>query len=285
MIQPVKSGDALLGEIDRLELPEMRVALWWLGQSGFVVKWRDAVIFLDPYLSEHLTAKYAATTRPHLRMTAAPFRGSDVRRADLVLATHQHSDHLDPGTVPDILRNVPRAKLVLPRALGDHAVAMGVERERLVPADAGRPIECRTGSGARVVIHPVPAAHESLDWSEEAGYPYLGYVLETGERAIYHSGDCVPYEGLGDWLRPFRLDAVLLPINGRDPSRGVTGNFSIAEAAELAAAVHAGWLVPMHYDMFTFNTVDVSEFLAYVPARCPRQKYRVLRCGELWQLP
>lgn len=112
MIQPVKCGAELLRETETLELPPERVALWWLGQSGFAIKWRGAILFLDPYPSEHLTAKYANTGRPHIRMTAAPFRGSDVRRADLVLATHKHSDHLDPGTVPGILRNCPDARLV-----------------------------------------------------------------------------------------------------------------------------------------------------------------------------
>ena len=282
MIQPIKKSRELLAEIEA-QGPEDGVALWWLGQSGFVLKWLDAVLFVDPYLSEHLTAKYAATARPHVRMTEAPFRGADVGRADLVLATHKHSDHLDPGTVPDILKNTG-ARLVLPRALVEHAAAMGLERARLIPADAGRAIQYGLPGGRQVVIHPVPAAHEQLDWSERDGYPYLGYVIQLGDCTLYHAGDCVPYSNQLDWLRPFRLDAALLPINGRDAARGVPGNFTIAEAAELAEAAGAAWLVPMHYDMFTFNTVDVSDFAAWMAARHPRQKFNVLRCGERWRV-
>ncbi len=202
-------------------------------------------------------------------MTEAPFRGADVRHADLVLCTHKHSDHLDPGTVPDLMRNTD-AKLAVPRALVEHAAAMGIDRTRIIAADPGRPI-----SHAGVIVHPVPSAHEELDFSA-----YLGYVIQFGEFAVYHSGDCVPYDALLDWLKPFKLELALLPINGRDPARGVPGNFTIAEAASLAAAAGACLLVPMHYDMFTFNTVDVRDFIRHMDERCPRQPYRVMQCGE-----
>ena len=53
---------------------------------------------------------------------------------------------------------------------------------------------------------------------------------------------------------------LFLPINGRDPARGVPGNMTAAEAVDLAAAVRPRFVVPHHYDMFTFNTVPVEEF-------------------------
>jgi L-ascorbate metabolism protein UlaG (beta-lactamase superfamily) len=285
MIQPFQSGARLLDDIDNVRLDARQVGLWWLGQSGFVIKWREAVLFLDPYLSEHLTEKYAATNRPHVRMTEAPFRGADVRRADLVLITHKHSDHFDPGTVPYVLERVPTALLVLPPALMDYAADMGLEHSRLVPAYPDHPLTHVLQDGSRIVVHPIPAAHERLDWSPAHGYPYLGYVLQLGERTLYHSGDCVPYDGLVDWLRPYHLDAALLPINGRNRHHGILGNFTIEEAGQLAAAAGVEWLVPMHYDMFTFNTVDVAAFACHMAEHHPHQKIRILRCGERLILP
>ena len=35
--------------------------LWWLGQSGFLVKWQGKYLLFHPYLSESLTKKYADT--------------------------------------------------------------------------------------------------------------------------------------------------------------------------------------------------------------------------------
>src|SRR5215207_5837667 len=116
MIEPVQSGAPLLKEIAETSPAPATVVVWWLGQSGYVIKSRSATVVIDPYLSEHLTAKYEGTAKPHIRMTRAPFRGSDLRGIDLVLASHEHSDHLDPGTLPDLLAASPGALLVLPEA-------------------------------------------------------------------------------------------------------------------------------------------------------------------------
>ena len=98
---------------------------------------------IDPYLSEHLTTKYAGTPRPHVRMTRAPLRGADLCSVDLVLASHKHSDHLDPGTLPALMAGSPQAALVLPAAIRDHAEGLGLPAERLIGVDAGR----RRGAG------------------------------------------------------------------------------------------------------------------------------------------
>ena len=55
----------------------------------------------------------------------------------------------------------------------------------------------------------------------------------------------------------------LLPVNGRDAHRlahGVPGNFDFAEAVELCAAAGIATLVPHHWGMFAFNTVDPASF-------------------------
>ncbi len=64
---------------------------------------------IDPYLSEHLTRKYEGSSRPHTRMTRAPFRGEDLSGVNVILVSHKHSDHLDPGTLPGLLKAPRRA--------------------------------------------------------------------------------------------------------------------------------------------------------------------------------
>src|SRR4051794_2138959 len=125
MIEPVRSGKALLDEIAATNPVTGSVAVWWLGQSGFLLKSAGATVVIDPYLSEHLTAKYAATDRPHVRMTRAPFRGADLKGVDLILASHKHSDHLDPGTAPALLEANPGASLVVPSAIVEYAARLG----------------------------------------------------------------------------------------------------------------------------------------------------------------
>lgn len=282
MIQPVKRGPPLLDEIDRTDSPGP--TLWWLGQSGFVVKYRSVILYIDPYLSESLTLKYQHTDRPHIRMTEAPLRGGDVAHADMVLCTHGHSDHLDPATVPAMLEASPQAKVVLPKSLVEKALQAGVPHERMSPTDSDLRIEYFK-NGVYTRIYAVPAAHEELNWTPHGGYPCLGYVLRFDNCTIYHAGDCVPYDGLVDRLKRYSVTVALLPINGRDPKRGVAGNFEIGEAAGLAEDIGARWLVPMHYDMFTFNTVDVNRFVDHMLGHHPGQRFKVFQCGEGWSVP
>src|SRR5262245_7622715 len=111
MIEPVRQGPELVEELEGIAPRPGSLLVWWLGQSGFLIKSPVGLLAIDLYLSEHLTRKYAGTGRPHVRMTRAPLGGSELRDLDLVLASHRHSDHLDPGTLPDLLAAAPRAVL------------------------------------------------------------------------------------------------------------------------------------------------------------------------------
>ncbi len=266
--------------MDTAALEPNQVGVWWLGQSGYLLKWRGRLLGIDLYLSEHLTAKYAGTPKPHIRMTRAPIRGGDLRGLSLVLATHQHSDHLDPGTLPDLLRASPDCLLVLPRPLESYAVhTLGLPADRLMPVDVGDSLDLQ---GVRV--HPIPSAHEDLDLTPEGRHPYLGYLIRFGEDlTVYHSGDTIPHPALFEALRGFRVDVAFLPINGRDSRRhalGVPGNMTIHEACRAAQEVAAALIIPHHYDMFTFNTADVREFSQEMERCCPEIRTRILRCGE-----
>jgi L-ascorbate metabolism protein UlaG (beta-lactamase superfamily) len=92
----------------------------------------------------------------------------------------------------------------------------------------------------------------------------------------------VPFPELPGLLRRWELDLALLPINGRDSQRGVPGNFTGPEAARLAHAIGARQVIPMHYDMFAFNTVSPAEFER--EAQRLGQPYRILLNGERYTL-
>ena len=73
----------------------------------------------------------------------------------------------------------------------------------------------------------------------------------------------------------------MLPINGDNPARKVAGNLNSHEAAALGKMINARVIIPCHYDMFSFNTADVSEFER--EAQQINQGYRVLQGGELFK--
>jgi L-ascorbate metabolism protein UlaG (beta-lactamase superfamily) len=278
MIEPVRHGPALVEEIASTIPAPGSLAVWWLGQSGFLIKSRRGLLAVDLYLSEHLTTKYAATDRPHVRMTRAPIRGHDLRGVDLVLASHKHSDHLDPGTLPELLAG-SQAVLVLPEAIRQHALDIGLPPDRLAGIDAGEKLE---RSGFRV--RAAPSAHEGLDTDQNGRHLYLGYVIESEGRRLYHSGDSLAYPGLPEELGADPFDVLFLPTNGRDPARGVPGNMTAREAIDLAARIRPRFVVPHHYDMFTFNTVSIEVFESEARRLPAGVTARVLACGERWEI-
>lgn len=279
MITPFKSGSELVTEIDSTQPTPGQLAVWWLGQSGYLIKSRSGTLLIDPYLSEHLSEKYAGTVNEHIRMTAAPCRGDDLEGINLIVGSHKHSDHIDPGTLPGLMASSAGARLVVPAALVDHTINLGLPADRVIGIEVGEIIE---DSGFRV--RAVPAAHESLETDSLGRHLYLGFVIEADGRRLYHSGDTMLYDSLSEAIGPAPLDAMFLPINGRDPARGVAGNMSPAEAVDLALRLRPRFVVPHHYDMFTFNTVPVDVFRNEA-ARLPVGTTAVvLRCAERWEI-
>ena len=276
MIKPRQSGEALLNDITTTQPAKGEVALWWLGQSGYAIKTVSALFYVDLYLSEHLTAKYADTEKPHVRMTEAPLRGGDITNASWVFASHKHSDHLDPGTLPALFAASPEAKLVLSASLVDHAESLGLDQTRLIPTYGDETLQI-----GPLTVHSLPSAHPTLDYDPTTGYPFLGFVFQVDGLTLYHSGDTLVYDGLAERLRQFSLDISFLPINGtnaRLTELKVPPNMNAQEAVDLACAVSPRLVIPHHYDMFTFNTVDVGEFTRRADrAGLP---YAILHCGE-----
>lgn len=261
-------GRELIQEID--ESKGETPAIWWLGHSGFVLKYRATIFYVDPYLS---------SDPANPRLMEAPLQAENIAHASLVLCTHGHGHHLDAEAVAGILAASRRAKLVVPKSVADHAHSLGISYNRMVTTDSSLRVEYLDDR-----IYSVPSAHNQLDWTPLGGYPYLGYLIRFANWTIYHAGDCIPYPGLADRLRPYNITVALLPISGRKPG-DAPGNFEIAEAAQIAEDAGAEWLVPMHYGMFPKNGGDVGRFIDHMLGQRPSQRFKVFECGEKWDVP
>ena len=271
MIIPFLQDDAFLADVAaaRRDFAPSRLFVWWLGQSGFLVGHGGEFLLLDPYLSDSLTKKYAATDKPHVRMTERVVDPARLDFVSVVTSSHNHTDHFDAETLLPLLAAAPGAKFVLPAANVAFAEKrLGAEMlPRFLPLADGEHVTV----GA-FTFEAVPAAHEEL------APEFAGFVVNVGPFRIYHSGDTVLFPGMVERLRPLAVDQALLPINGRAPERRVSGNLDGAEAAQLAHDIGARCVVPCHYEMFTFNTASPDLFTA----TCARlgQRCAVLRAGE-----
>jgi L-ascorbate metabolism protein UlaG (beta-lactamase superfamily) len=232
------------------------LTLHWLGQAGFVIEFDRFRMLIDPYLSDSLAEKYKGTKFPHTRMMAAPILPDELDRLDVVLCTHRHTDHMDPGTLQPLARRFLRARFVVPAAVVDEAVKQcGVGTDRLIAVNAGDRTEILDGC----FVSPIPSAHETLDRDSNGNYPWLGYLIEVGGIRLYHSGDCILYPGLAEAVAAHAPHVALLPVNGRDAQRsgnGVPGNFTLDEAVALARSSGARAMIAHHYGLFGFNTIS-----------------------------
>lgn len=273
MIRPLLQDDAFLADVQAAD--PGRLHLWWLGQSGYLVRWQDSFLLLDPYLSDSLTHKYAGTAKPHVRLTERVIAPEWLDFINAVTSSHNHTDHLDGETLIPLFAANPSLVMIVSRA----NQAFAAERLQVSP-DRLTPI-CADGASLAVgpfTFHALPAAHETLQTDEQGDHSFISYIIEVGGKVLFHSGDACPYPGLLERLQRWTIDLALLPINGRDPARGVAGNFTAGEAVQLAQAARFGLLVPCHYEMFAFNTVSPEAFARQ--AQASGTPYRLLRAGE-----
>ena len=274
LIRAVKKDEELVHEIDSMAVSKDHFHLWWLGQSGFLLLWNGKRVLLDPYLSDSLTKKYAATNKPHIRMSELVIKPGLLKNISVVTSSHNHTDHLDAETLMPVLKNNPSVKFIIPEA-NRNFVADRVKCKNEFPVGLN---DKRSVTVDGFTFHGIPAKHNEIERDENGNSRYMGYVIEFGRFKIYHSGDTLWFEDMVDLLKPFEVDVAILPINGNMPEREVAGNLDAKEAARLAKAINAKCVIPCHYDMFNFNTADVNDFIRQ--AQKIDQPYKVLKGGE-----
>lgn len=265
------SGPAFVEEVRRFTPPEGTLAVWYMGQESVIWKSAAGTVWIDPYLSPNPARRYG------------PFcAATDVRNAaDVVLITHEHSDHLDPQSCAGIAQASPGARFIAPPICGPRLRDAGIDGERILTPTTGEPVavgEWRFTS--------VPCAHEEIDYTPERGHRWTGYIAEVGGGTYYHAGDTLACDELLAALLPWanRLDLAMLPINGRDYFRragDILGNFTFREAAEVALRLSPGLTVPMHYDLFhQMNDERPAHFVDYIYDKAPYLPIAVMAPGQ-----
>ncbi len=223
---------------DTFSGPGGEVKVTCLGHASLLLAWKGKVVALDPWSK---VADYHS-----------------LPKADLVLITHHHYDHLDPAAVSAIS--------------GPGTVIIG---SPMVVKSLGRGRALANGQSARVFgigIKAVPAYN--LVHKRPSGEPWHvkgqgnGYVLDFGGTRVYVAGDT---ELVPEMKNLGRLDAAFLPVllpYTMDP----------AMAAKAARLIAPKVLYPYHMGKMA-NVRPTTEKLRALLKDAPGIEVRMLPFG------
>lgn len=257
----------LKDELLQTKVEKGTVRAWWLGGTGFIFKTPAGTqIYIDPYLSDSVAAIFNQQ-----RAFPPPIELEDVR-PDLVISTHLHEDHLDPGGIP-IIAKVSNAVFMCPPTAYSRALGWGVPRDRIQTIERGQTREFRD-----VKIEAVYARHDASipGWEVPDA---IGVIFDFGGLQVYHSGD-TEYDTKLRALYSRKIDAAMLVING------ITGNMDAHEAAMLAWHIGVKVAIPMHHILWKDpaphpeQTLDPTLFKSTYQKLGGMGEIRILQVGE-----
>jgi L-ascorbate metabolism protein UlaG (beta-lactamase superfamily) len=192
----------------------------WLGHDSFRIS-GSATVYIDPW---------------QLGKGAPP--------ADLILVTHEHSDHFDQGDIASV--STPQTVVVGPAEVTGQLE--GAQTRTIAPGQS-----LQVGG---VKVRAVPAYNLNKYADRKAGLFFhpkadgkVGYVVEIDGRTIYHTGDTDNIPEMSD----IDVDIALLPVSG-------TYVMTVDEALEACTRLKARTVVPMHYATIVGDLGDAQRF-------------------------
>jgi len=272
---------ALIRQMNELEVKTGQLAIWGLGQMGVALKGAGSgIVYIDPVLTNVVVERVPETAAFFQRAFPAPLLPEEITNASLVLCTHEHLDHTDPLTLGPIAQASPRARFVASAWAGSALDEADILSERREYPQVGQQLDF----GA-VKVTGVAAAHEKVETNPVMGNRFFSFHLQFDGVSFFHSGDTVMHPAYISQIKQAGgVDVAFLAANGRDARRdsyNITGNLQPVEAVWLAQEIGADLLIGGHNDLFTWNTVRQGGLADAVQQVNPRQKFCTLQPGQL----
>src|SRR5436190_808411 len=164
--KPKPQSQSLVEQIRSLHVGEGHMAIWALGQSGFLLKGGPHVVIIDPYLSDYVEEIAPDPPGAFARMVPIAVRPEELGMVTVILSTHHHADHCDPHTLVPLLNAAPHARLLASHTARDVLLKAGVDPFRPEVPPVGEAIEF----GGGLTITAIPSAHYGFD-TDASGNP------------------------------------------------------------------------------------------------------------------
>jgi len=257
-------------QISRHIVPEGRVALWWLGQNGWIVKSpQGRIITIDPYLSNSCKTVGAALGVNFDRMVPPVLSPSDLAVADLYVMTHSHEDHLDVETLLPYRAAGGRGPFVAPPETCDKLRKLGVPDLEMSMIWPNKEYVC--GDVTLRGTFAIPFGADDMT--------HMGYVVKVAHGpTIYFTGDTRYHEVLASCVAQHKPDVLVTVINP-------FGNLDPGQAARLARDIDAKVVIPCHYDLFPDNSLPPRVLRSNLMVLGIADRYRELKHGKIFTYP
>lgn len=152
----------------------------WFGHSSVLLRYNNTNILIDPIFSQRC---FPLQWMGPKRFSHPGIQPDDLPEIQLLLITHDHHDHLDPGTI-----------LAVDHKVQHYIVPLGVEKHLIRWGISPRKIHCLAWweqlSLHHIVIACTPTRHFSgrrmLDQNRTQ---WCSYVLKIGRKSVFISGD------------------------------------------------------------------------------------------------
>lgn len=242
-----------------MKLNENEIAIIWLGQAGFLIKEsKGTIIAIDVYLTDSCERIVGFK-----RLSPGIMRPEQLK-IDILLATHNHPDHLDIDAIPAIMAN-PQTILVGSEMVIKDCEAMGIDKNRMINLKIGEKASIKD-----VGIKAVYADHGEL--APDA----VGFLLEINGVRIYFTGDTAYCPEKMSEAIEFKPDIIIPPING------AYGNLNSEEAAKLVKDTGAKVAIPCHFWTFREHGGNPQAFFDAVNVIAPDCITKFLTPGEVY---
>ncbi len=195
---------------------------------------------------------------------ACPVNVADMEKADLVLVSHDHFDHI--GSAVEICKKTG-AMLGGPAQTVARLTAEGFSADQVANFGMGYMV----GGGVTldwVQVVATPAFHSSDTACA------MGTIVKAGDgTTVYHAGDTALFSDMALYGRLYPTDVALLPIGG-------VFTMDAYQAGEAVKMINPKTVVPIHYASFPIIAQTADDFIAQCAQKAPDVTVKVLAAGE-----
>lgn len=252
-------------------VPSKAIAIWWLGQAGFVIKSpKGTIVALDPYLSNSCKKIGEENDFRMDRQVPPPLPPKDLAGVDAYLITHSHQDHLDPETIGPYRKAGGAGMFFAPAEALERLHSLGVPEQQTTMIWPNKSITI--GDLTIRATFAIPFGGDDLT--------HVGYLISIkGGPKIYFTGDTAYHDILVDAMAPHKPDVLVAVING------AFRNLGPAEAALLAKRLNVKRVIPCHHDLFLDNCQPPQMLHTNLKLQGMGDSYRLLEQGAPFIFP